>query len=104
MKYSGKIGFVETVETSPGIWEDVETEKQCYGDVLQAGKRPEPSQDTTNMNLKVNNRISIVMNPFIQTHFHSIRYLHWQGSTWEITSTEVQYPRLILSLGGLWHK
>ena len=34
-KWCGKIGYAETVETEPGVWEEVITEKVYYGDVYR---------------------------------------------------------------------
>lgn len=102
MRFAGKVGFVDTTETSPGIWEETFTEKQYYGDVLQAFRRIEGNPESTNYNVTVSNRISIVADPFAQTHYFAIRYVYWQGVKWRVPSVEIQYPRLILTLGGIW--
>ena len=33
-----------------------------------------------------------------------MRYVEFLGVKWKIESVEVQYPRLILSIGGEWHE
>jgi hypothetical protein len=30
--------------------------------------------------------------------------VRWLGDTWEITSAEIQYPRIILTIGGQYHE
>ncbi len=100
-KFYGKIGYGETKETRPGIWEAVITEKNYYGDVLQFSRRWE-SSGQLNDDLNVSNRISIVADPFACQNFHAMRYLEWMGSKWKISSVEVQYPRLILTIGGVY--
>lgn len=103
MRYAGKIGFVTTAETEPGIWEETAIERKYYGEVIQASRELEPSQDTTNFNVNVTNRISIVGDAFANTNYYSIRYLYWRGSKWRVKSVTIQYPRLVLSIGGLWN-
>lgn len=102
MRFAGKVGFADTKDTSPGVWEETFVEKQYYGDVLSAPRRLDASQDTTNYDVNVSNRISIVADPFARTHYFAIRYVYWQGAAWKVSSVEIQYPRLILSIGGLW--
>lgn len=102
-KFYGKIGYGETTETKPGIWEEVITERHYYGDVLQLNRRWE-SGEHLNDNLNLNNKISIVADPFACKNFHSIRYVEWMGAKWKATNVEVQYPRLILTIGGVYNE
>lgn len=102
MKWFGKIGFAETSETAPGVWEEVITENDYFGDLLQNTRRLE-SSGQVNDNLNISNRISILMDPYLSNHFHSIRYAEFAGTKWKVTSVDVQYPRLELSLGGVYN-
>ena len=63
MKYYGKIGFVEHIETKPGVWEEQPIEREYHGDILSVSKRWENS-DHLNDNLNISNRISIVADPY----------------------------------------
>ena len=103
MRYSGKIGYSETVETKPGYFEETLVFKKSKGDVVRNTKR---NQDNSKVNsdIRVNNSISVVADPYAQTHFFNIKCIEWQGALWEVSSVEVQYPRLILELGGLYHE
>lgn len=103
MRYSGKVGFVETRETSPSVWEDISTEVPYVGYVLQAGRKFEPSQVTTNYDVNTGNRISIVADRYVTSHFQSLRYIWWQGCKWRVVNVDIQPPRAILTLGGLWN-
>lgn len=102
MKWFGKIGFAETSETAPGVWEEAITENDYFGDLLQNTRRLE-SSGQVNDNLNISNRISILMDPYLSNHFHSIRYAEFAGTKWKVTSVDVQYPRLELSLGGVYN-
>ena len=103
-KYSGMIGFQETVETEPGIWEPVIEEHHLYGDVLRNYVRNnyEAEFTTTNKTPQCNNSLSLVADPYAYKNFHNIVYAVFMGTKWTVSNVEVQYPRLILSLGGVY--
>lgn len=100
-KFFGVIGYGEKVETVPGVWEDVITEFSYFGDVIRNTRR---LQDGAKVNddLSVNNSISIVADAYANEHFFAIRYIQWAGSLWTISDVEVQRPRLLLRLGGVY--
>lgn len=101
-KFYGTIGYSETHETQPGVWGEVITERKYFGNVLQFGRRWE-SSGNLNDNLNVNNKISIVADPFAYQNFHAMRYVDFMGALWKITNVEVQQPRLILTIGGVYN-
>ena len=100
-KFYGKIGYAVTSETSPGVWEEAITERNYSGDVIRNTRRWQSGQNL-NDDLVINNTISIVSDPFADLNFHSMRYITWMGANWKITNVEVQRPRLILSIGGVY--
>lgn len=101
-KYYGKIGYNESVETTPGVWEEKIAERSYYGDLIKNSRRLQ-STDKVNDDINISNEISIVADPYATNNFHSMRYAEFMGTKWKITNVEVQYPRLILSLGGLYN-
>lgn len=101
-KFYGKVGYAVNEETSPGVWESVITERNYYGDILQNFRRLENSGNI-NDNINVNNRISILSDPYANQNFFSMRYVEFMGAKWKITNVEVQYPRLILTIGGVYN-
>ena len=102
MKFYGKIGFGETVEKSDGIWVDTIVEKDYYGDILKNVKRSEDSAKV-NDDISLSNQLSIVSDPYLTNHFHAIKYVTMFGTNWKVTSVEVQFPRLLLTLGGVYN-
>lgn len=100
-KYYGSVGYAEQVETAPGVWEERITERQYYGDVVRNMRKLESSGEV-NDNINVSMEISIVADPYAIQNFHAMRYVGFMGSSWKITNVEVNYPRLILSIGGLY--
>ncbi len=101
-KYSGKIGYCITEETSPGVWVDKITERKYYGDVTINVRRTNEAEQVNN-NVTINNRFSIIADPFASKNFHAIKYITYLGTKWEVTAVEVQYPRLIISAGGVFN-
>lgn len=98
-----KIGYAPSFqETAPGVWEEVPVVKQYYGEILRDSRQLE-SSDKVNSDINIRNRISIVADPFARENFLSMRYIEFMGGLWKITDVEVQYPRLILTIGGLYH-
>lgn len=98
-KYYGAIGFGFSEETRPGIWEEVINERNYYGDVIRNTKYPVTTSDL-NDNIKVGNKISILADPYAIQNFHLIKYVKYLGIPWKVASIEVEYPRLIATLGG----
>lgn len=101
-KFYGPIGYAEYVEKEPGVWGESITERKYSGDVLKNSKRWQPG-DSLNDNLNVNNQISIIADPFAQSNFSTIRYVKWMGAAWKVTNIDVQSPRLILTIGGVYN-
>lgn len=101
-KFYGKVGYVETVEIRPGVWEQQVTERCYYGDLTRSNRKWDTSGNV-NDDTNVNNEISIVADPFAYAHFGFIRYVEFMGQLWNVTAVEVQRPRLILSVGGVYN-
>ena len=101
-KFYGLIGFGEDVETAPGVWEDRITERPYFGDVLRNTRRLQGT-DRVNDNLNISNEISIVADPYAMTNFHSMRYVTYMNTKWKVSNVTVQYPRLVLTIGDLFH-
>lgn len=101
-KFFGKVGYAETVETSPGVWQENFVERDYYGDVTRNSRRWDSSQNL-NDNLSFNNTISIVADAYAYDNYSAIRYVQWMGSSWKVTTVEVSPPRLILNFGGVFN-
>lgn len=101
-KFYGAIGYAVTNKTSPGVWTETTTERFYAGDILKLTRRWETGEHL-NDDLTVNNVISIVADPFAYQNFHSMRYIKWMGASWKITNVDVQRPRLILTIGGVYN-
>lgn len=101
-KHYGKIGYAETVEVKPGVWKEQITERKYYAEVTRNTRRLQ-STDKVNDDININNTFSIVADPYAINNFHSMRYVEFMGAKWKVSNVEVQYPRLLLTLGGLYN-
>lgn len=101
-KFHGIVGYAVMTDTAPGVWEDGIKELPYDGDILRNTRRLQ-SSDQLNDDINISNEISIVADPFAYENFHSIRYVVYRGAKWKVLSVEVQYPRLILTIGGIYH-
>lgn len=101
-KFYGVIGYAETVETKPGVFTEQITERPYRGDIVRNTRRLQ-SSNGVNDDINISNSISIIADPYASKNFHTMRYVFFMGTKWKITDVEVQYPRLILSIGGEYH-
>lgn len=102
-KYYGSIGYAELNQDRPGIAEEELVEKKYFGDVLENTRRLQTNNDSINDDIVVSNRISILSDPYALNNFHNIRWAEYMGTKWKVTSVNVKYPRLILTLGGVYN-
>lgn len=103
-KYYGTVGFLSTheSETSPGDWVEEIVEKKYYGEVLE-NKRSWQSANQLNDDITIRNRISILADEYAYRNLHEIRYVTWLGTKWRVTDIDISYPRLNLSIGGVFN-
>lgn len=101
-KYICEIGFREDQKVHPGIWKEVISEKRYVCEILQNIKRYETG-NKINDDLTINNRFSIIADAYAYQNFFAIRYLTWMGTKWKVNTVEVQRPRLILTVGGVYN-
>lgn len=101
-KWSGKIGFFKTIETVPGVWEETIEERKYYGDVIRSSRRLQ-NTGQVNDDINISNQISVLSDPYADNNIYSMKYVTFMGAKWKITDVEVQYPRLLLTLGGVYN-
>jgi hypothetical protein len=101
-KFHGAIGYGESVEIADGVWDDVITARNYYGDVVRNSRKLQDGQQV-NDDLTVGNSISIVADAYAGERFFAIRYVEWAGTLWEVSDVTVESPRLLLRLGGVYN-
>jgi hypothetical protein len=102
-KWFGKIGFtLPTQEVEPGVWDSHVEEREYYGD-MTSNRWKRQSSGEINDNLSLANVLSILADPFALENHSYIAYVEILGSKWKVSDVELQYPRMILSIGGVWN-
>jgi hypothetical protein len=101
-KFYGRVGFGESVESAPGVWKDNITEASYFGDIIR-NTRQLREGSTLNDDLTVGNSISIVADAYASENFFAMRYIEWMGVLWTVSAVDVQSPRLLLTLGGVYN-
>lgn len=103
MKYYGALGFVEYIEEPVGVFREVIREYNYYGDVVRIINHSQGAEKVTD-DLKVNNQISVLVDPYALENFANLRYATFNNSKWEVSAVELAYPRLVISFRGLYHE
>lgn len=105
-KYCGKLGFIITQEDEDqsGKYTPTSVERKYYGDILEDVRKWEKQETaTTNDDLNIMNRISVLADKFATENLGALKYAEFMGTMWNVKSVTISYPRLILSLGGLYN-
>lgn len=103
-RFFGRVGYGTMTEDAAGsgVWTDVITERNYYGDVIRNVRNLREGEHL-NPDLSVQNSISIVADAYANDHFFAIRYVEWAGVLWTVSAVEVQSPRLLLTLGEVYN-
>lgn len=101
-KYYGVVGYAELTEVAKGVWEEEITQKNAYGDIIKNTTRVQAGT-ALNDNIVINNTISIIADSYAIEHMFALRYINWMGVKWKVASVDVQLPRLIITLGGVYN-
>lgn len=101
-KFYGAIGYVITEDIGSGVYKPKTFERMSYGDMLSNSRRMSNS-NTINGDITIQNKLSIIADPYSLVHLESIKYVEWLGVKWTVESIEVNAPRLFLTLGGVYN-
>jgi hypothetical protein len=101
-KFSGKIGYVTTSETSPGIWTEVVTERSYYGDILKHSRKW-GNGSGENDNVIFSQSIRVIADPYAYSNLQNMRYVIFNDIKWKITNIEIDYPGVTITTGGVYN-
>lgn len=102
-RFFGPIGYAIRIEERPGFHTDRIEEHNHTGDITRNSSSWKASPESTNDDLTLNHQVSILADPFAKNNIESMKYIRLMGTNWKITSVQVQYPRLILTIGGVYN-
>lgn len=101
-KFYGEIGYAINEEVRPGVYKPTIVKRMYAGELVRNSRRLE-SSGNLNDNINISNEISILADPFAYDNFHSMRYVEFMGTKWKVSNVEVLYPRLKLTIGGVYN-
>lgn len=103
MRFYGKVGFwLGSREVKPDVFKPMIVEK-LYSGTVNWNNRHFQNSENQNDDIRLNNQISILSDLYSQENFASIRYVVWNGIKWRVTNVEVNYPRIVLTIGGVYN-
>lgn len=102
MKFCGKVGYMTTIETSPGVWTQEIIEKIYRGDIIRNNSKWQKGEGI-NDDIQITTDISIIADAFAVQHFSEILYVEFMGAPWKVSTATPERPRITLSLGGLYN-
>lgn len=101
-KFAGLVGYVTQGEKAPGVWSAIETPVMMKGDVIRQSVSSQ-NGDKINSDITLSHRVSLMGDSYALNNYFNIKWIEIDGRKWQVTSVELQRPRLIVSLGGLWN-
>lgn len=102
-RFHGIVGYGVSGELVDGVWSDSITERAYYGTILNETQTHE-SSEKVNDDRRLSQRISIVADAYALGNYFDIKYVEDEaGTLWTVQSIELKRPRLILSMGGVYH-
>ena len=101
-KFSGVIGYALPVESTPGVWIDSIIEKNYRGDIL-TDQRQLQTTEQLNDDIRVENSISIIANAYAYDNIGIMKYVVWRNTAWRIQSFNIDRPRIIIKIGGIYN-
>lgn len=102
-KFAGKVGFAIQKKTAPGVFTEVIRERPYTGETLSTRFRNQ-SSNSVNTDIVMNKDYSILGDLFAYQHYHLIAYVEEFGVKWKVTGIDPQYPRIILTVGGVYNE
>lgn len=107
-KYAGLVGYVTQVEEAPGVWSPVDSPKRMKGDIIRLASGVQNdfrsnSGNKVNSDISLSHRVSLIGDAYAFSSYFDIKWIEIDGRKWEVTAVEVQRPRIIVSIGGLWN-
>lgn len=101
-KFAGMVGYSTGYTVVNGVATPTIAERKMYGDTIDNIRRLE-NGESTNDNVRLGNKFSVVADAYAYQNFSNIRYVEWMGTKWKVETVDVARPRLILSCGEKWN-
>lgn len=103
-RFCGKIGFAVSAENpvGSGRWSETVTERTYYGDVTRDSWINQGG-DKVVQDVNISNSFSIIADAYMKANLGVMRYVKYGGMAWKIDRVEILYPRINLTVGGVYN-
>lgn len=101
-KFSGLVGYTSKEETTPGVWSTVENPRKMKGDIIRQGANYSSSNHISD-DVSLNHRVSLIGDAYAFDRYYDIKWVEIDSIKWKVESIEIQRPRIIVSIGGVWN-
>lgn len=99
----GVVGFAIQSEKRPGVWTDDNIIRREYSYQVLSNNRRFENGIGLNEDITISNRISILADAFANQNYFNIKWVEYNGAKWKVSSVEINAPRLVLTLGGIYN-
>lgn len=100
-RFRDKVGFVIPENLVDGVLEVSVTERVYKGEVLETIASSQEA-DKVNDDIRLQDRISYVADDYALENLARIKFVLRMGIPWMAQTVRVEYPRIIVSLGGVY--
>ena len=101
-RFSGLVGYVTQEETRPGVWTPVEKSRKMKGDIIRQSSTNK-SSGYVNDDVTLNHRVSLIGDAYAFDNYFNIQWVKMDTKQWKVVTIEIERPRIIVSLGGLYN-
>jgi hypothetical protein len=101
-RFAGSVGYVTQEEHVPGVWSPVETIKMMKGDVIRLSSTYQDN-GKVNSDMSLSHRVSLIGDAYAFENYFKLKWINFNGLKVEISAIEMQRPRIIVTLGGVWN-
>lgn len=101
-RFTGLVGYVTQEQSVPGVWSPVENSKMMKGDIIRQSSSSQ-NGDKVNSDITLSHRVSLLGDAYAFGNYYTIKWVQLDGRKWQVSSVELQRPRIIVTLGGLWN-
>lgn len=102
-RFCGTVGFLTGHKTTkPGVKVPIVEKRTYYGDITRVARHNQTGE-SVNDNLTLSMQVSIMADTFAYDNAFAIAFVEYSGSLWKVSSVDIQRPRLILTLGGVYN-
>lgn len=102
-RFAGTVGYTVQEETTPGVWTTVEKTRKMKGDIMKQVASHQ-SSEYLHDDVVLSHRVSLIGDAYAFDNYFNISWVKMDTQKWKVASIEVDRPRIIVTLGGVWNE